>query len=329
MALEPGALQAVQNCLKVTKDDQMVIVTDEHSMDIASALLAATKKCTKHVTIFILEDFGERPLKAFPQEIGKALEKATVSIFAGESREGEIESVRRVMLSLVSKHGIRHAHMVGITTEIMEQGMAADYKEIQTFSAKVYEALRHAAQIRVMTDAGTDIMAEFSSKIPWIISDGNVRKEKWSNLPDGEVWSCVTNCHGTYVIDGVLGDHFSQKYGLLDQTPLTLHLKDGRIKYAACANEALLADFERYTSIDENANRVGEFALGTNLALKALIGNLLQDEKFPGVHIAFGHCYPQRTGVAWDSRVHCDAVIRNPTVIVDGRKIMESGRYLI
>jgi aminopeptidase len=329
MALELGARQAVDNCLKVNKDDTMVIVTDEHSMDIGSALVAAAKRRTKRVKLFILEDYGTRPLKEFPQEIEKALDKASVSIFAGESREGEIRTVRRVMLEIISRKGIRHGHMVGITPEIMEQGMAADYEQIQKFSAQVYEALRHAAQIRVLTDAGTDLVAEFSSKIPWVISDGDVHKETWSNLPDGEVWSCVTNCHGTYIVDGILGDHFSQKYGLLDETPLTIHIKDGRVKYVACSNESLKADFEKYIATDENANRVGEFALGTNLALTHLIGNLLQDEKYPGVHIAVGHCYPERTGVTWDSRVHCDAVIRKPTVIVDGRKIMDAGRYLL
>jgi hypothetical protein len=35
----------------------------------------------------------------------------------------------------------------------------------------------------------------------------------------------------------------------------------------------------------EHSERVGEFALGTNTGVTQMIGNLLQDEKVPGVHI--------------------------------------------
>jgi aminopeptidase len=329
MGLEEGARQVIDTCMKISREDRLVIISDEHTLDIASSIITAAKKRTKTVDLFILEDFGERPIKDLPKEIASSLGKATASVFAGESREGEIESVRRPVLKIVTDRQIRHAHMVGVTREIMEQGMAADYTLLQAFSAKVHGVLKHAAQIRVIAPGGTDFTAQFSSKIPWIISDGNVRKEKWSNLPDGEVWTCVDTCHGRFVIDGVLGDYFSKRYGLLEDNPVTLHIANARVKSVECALASLKADFEKLIATDENSNRVGEFALGTNLALTKLIGNLLQDEKFPGVHIAVGHCYPYRTGVSWDSKVHCDAVIKEPTVIVDGRKVMEAGKYLI
>ena len=55
-------------------------------------------------------------------------------------------------------------------------------------------------------------------------------------------------------------------------------------------------DFWRYTHTDENSDRVGEFAIGTNIELKDVIGQILQDEKYPGVHIAFGNPYGAHTG---------------------------------
>ena len=50
-------------------------------------------------------------------------------------------------------------------------------------------------------------------------------------------------------------------------------------------------DFWDYTHTDENSDRVGEFAIGTNIGVARVIGNILQDEKFPGIHIAFGNPY--------------------------------------
>tara|TARA_Y100000310_G_scaffold159627_1_gene159291 strand:- start:52952 stop:53278 length:327 start_codon:yes stop_codon:yes gene_type:complete len=80
---------------------------------------------------------------------------------------------------------------------------------------------------------------------------------------------------------------------------------------------------------DENSNKIGEFAIGTNIALKKIIGNLLQDEKFPGVHIAYGDPYTAKTGAKWNIKAHYDGVIRNTTIIIDSEKIMENGKYLI
>jgi aminopeptidase len=72
---------------------------------------------------------------------------------------------------------------------------------------------------------------------------------------------------------------------------------------------------------------VGEFAIGTNTGLTDLIYNLLQDEKFPGIHIAFGSSLPGKTGAKWDSKAHVDGVIKNPTIHVDGETIMENGTF--
>ena len=54
-----------------------------------------------------------------------------------------------------------------------------------------------------------------------------------------------------------------------------------------CTHKGLKRDFERVTfETDENSNRIGELGIGLLIYLTALIGNILQDEKFPGVHIA-------------------------------------------
>ena len=46
---------------------------------------------------------------------------------------------------------------------------------------------------------------------------------------------------------------------------------------------------------------MGEFAIGTNIGVHDVIGNILQDEKIPGVHIAFGNPYGAHTGAEWYS----------------------------
>ncbi len=95
-----------------------------------------------------------------------------------------------------------------------------------------------------------------------------------------------------------------------------------------CDNEELRKEFAEYIfATDENSNRVGEFAIGTNTGLTHLIYNLLQDEKFPGVHIAFGSPLPAKTGANWDSKAHVDGVLKNPSIYVDGEPIMTKGKF--
>jgi leucyl aminopeptidase (aminopeptidase T) len=56
---------------------------------------------------------------------------------------------------------------------------------------------------------------------------------------------------------------------------------------------------------------------------------MLQDEKIPGVHIAFGHPYARYTGADWKSTTHIDVVGRDFDVWFDGTPIMRKGRYLL
>lgn len=85
----------------------------------------------------------------------------------------------------------------------------------------------------------------------------------------------------------------------------------------------------KYLQTDQNSNRLGEFAIGTNIYVKQLIGRLLQDEKIPYVHVAFGDPYPDDTGADWESKTHIDAIMKDATLWVDNRKLVENGRHLL
>ena len=50
-----------------------------------------------------------------------------------------------------------------------------------------------------------------------------------------------------------------------------------------------------------------------------MIGILLQDEKFPGVHLAFGDPYGSQTHADWKSRTHVDVLTRDCNVWIDDR----------
>ena len=94
-------------------------------------------------------------------------------------------------------------------------------------------------------------------------------------------------------------------------------------------NRKLEDEFWQYTHTDDNSDRVGEFAIGTNIDLQHVIGQILQDEKFPGVHIAFGNPYGEHTGADWYSSTHIDVVGTRFSIWLDDRQIMQDGKFQI
>jgi leucyl aminopeptidase (aminopeptidase T) len=326
--LQPGAANAIRVCLNVQPNERVTVITDLASRDISDALIREIEAVGAAYAACVLEDEAPRPLSGLPGRIAEDMEKSDVSIFAAQAQANELRS-RMDMTDIVNRRRMRHAHMVNITPRIMTEGMRADFHTVDRISQRVIEKVKTARTIRATTPAGTDVTAALNPDYRWIKTSGLITREKWGNLPGGEVFTTPGNLNGTFVIDGVVGDWLCDRYGLLTETPLTVTIDNSRLTAATSANPRLRDDFWRYTHTDENSDRVGEFAIGTNVELREVIGHILQDEKFPGVHIAFGNPYGEHTGADWYSSTHIDVVGLRFSIYVDGDQIMSDGKFLI
>jgi aminopeptidase len=326
--LTPGARNAVNVCLRIQPNEKVTVITDEATKEIAASIVRELERLGSTYRAWVLEELAPRPLTDLPQEIADDLETSQVSIFAVQAQANELRS-RMQMTDIVNRRHIRHAHMVNINRQIMLEGMRADFLKVDRISQKVVEMVGRASRIRAKTAAGTDLTAELNPAYRWIKTSGIISPEKWGNLPGGEVFTTPGEVNGTFVIDGVVGDWLCAKFGDLAPNPLTIGIKSNRLTEAHSANRKLEDDFWRYTHTDENSDRVGEFAIGTNIELKDVIGQILQDEKYPGVHIAFGNPYGAHTGAQWYSSTHIDVVGRKFDIWVDDEQIMKHGKFLI
>jgi leucyl aminopeptidase (aminopeptidase T) len=265
---------------------------------------------------------------AAPREVLDALEHADAGILCVQPLQGEL-GARMAIVSVVERRGIRYAHMVGVTAQIMRQGMRADYRLVDALSQRLCERMPQATRLRVETPAGTAFSATFDPALTWVKTSGLIDRRYWSNLPAGEVFTTPASVDGVFVCDGTAGDYFGPKYGDLQATPLTLEISGGRLVSAQCARKDLEAEFWSYCHTDEHSDRVGELAFGTNVALEEMIGVLLQDEKIPGVHLAFGDPYGSQTGAPWKSLTHIDVLTRECDVWIDEEQVIGQGRYLM
>ena len=326
--LTPGARNAVTVCLRIQPAEKVTVITDDACREIAASLVREIEQLGAPYRAFVLEEITTRPMADMPLEILNDMESSDVSIYAVQAQANELRT-RMQMTDVVNRRKMRHAHMVNIEKRIMLEGMRADYEKVDELSRKVWEIATAAQTVRARTAAGTDVTAGLNKNYKWIKTSGIISVNKWGNLPGGEVFTTPDEVNGRFVIDGVVGDYLCAKYGDLRETPLTIRVEGSRVVEAHSQNRELEQEFWRYTHTDENSDRVGEFAIGTNIGLRGVIGNILQDEKLPGVHMAFGNPYGAHTGADWWSGTHIDVVGRDFDIWADDRQIMSAGKFLI
>jgi leucyl aminopeptidase (aminopeptidase T) len=326
--LTPGARNAIRVCLNVQPHERVTVVTDRACEEIGASLVHEIEAVGAPYRAFVLEDEAPRPLTALPAPIADEMEQSQVSLLAVQVQPNELAS-RMQLTDIVNRRKMRHAHMVNITPQIMREGMRADYLKVDRLSQKVIDLVRAARQVRARTPAGSDFVTTLNPEYRWLKTSGLISPDKWGNLPGGEIFTTPGEVNGIVVVDGVVGDYLCARFGMLTDSPLTLRIEKNRLVSASSTNKELESAFWDYTHTDENSDRVGEFAIGTNIELTHLIGNILQDEKFPGIHLAFGNPYGAHTGARWHSTTHIDVVGTEFDIWVDDLPIMERGTFLV
>ncbi len=324
----PGAHNAIDVCLAIQPRERIAIIADEATREVAASLAIAVEDAGARPMSVLVEQVATRPLTSAPPAVLSALEQADAGILCVQPLQGEL-GARMEIVGVVERRGIRYAHMVGVTPQIMVQGMRADYRLVDRLSQILCERMRHARTLRVETAAGTAFTASFDPSLAWIKTSGLISPRYWSNLPAGEVFTTPASVDGTFICNATVGDYFGPKYGDLSETPIELEIAGGRLVSATCSRSDLEKEFWEYCHTDACSDRVGELAFGTNLALHEMIGILLQDEKHPGVHLAFGDPYGSQTGADWKSRTHVDVLTRDCDVWIDEEQVIREGRYLL
>ena len=181
-------------------------------------------------------------------------------------------------------------------------------------------AARLNAGTRVrLTGKDTDLRFSVAGRT-WLAADGRI------NMPDGEIMTAP-------VEDSVEGEVFFEFPGVLSGRlvrDIRLRFKAGKLAEATSSTNQ---DFLRSVlSSDAGAGIVGEFAMGTNMAVDRFCKDILIDEKIGGtVHLAMGRSYPE-CGGRNSSAIHWDIVkdIRSDgAVFLDDRPVLKNGTFLL
>jgi len=307
--LTEAAETAVEQCLNVTADESVVVVTDDRREAIGEALYAAAAAVTDDATILRYPPADQHgteppaPVAAAMAESDAFLAPTTKSLSHTRARGAACDA------------GSRGATLPGITEDVFTVGLDADYAAIDAACDKMLAQVDDAAEIRVTSPAGTDITFRIGDR-EWLADTGSVREPgDFSNLPAGEVFVAPETATGTFVVDGTMMPH-----GLLDaDQTLRFEVDNGRV--TAIGDDAVRAEVETAAeSVGDDAYTLAELGIGTNVGVEELVGSVLLDEKAAGtVHIAIG----DNAGIGGDTDapIHLDGILRDPTVYADGDEI--------
>lgn len=302
----------IHRCLAVQPGEEVVVVGDASTADVAAALRDEAERAGADATLTVATaraTDGEEPSRA----VAAALVAADVFV---APTAWSISHTRA--RKAASDAGARGATMPHVTADMLARLMAADFDLMGQRSRAVADLLTSASEARITCPHGTDLTLDLTGREA-IPDDGDLTaRGAFGNLPCGEGFISPVGGQGTLYASSLAA------IGLADP-PARLTLEDGRLATAeGPPGEQLLA---RLVAAGDQGTNLAELGVGTN-ERAGLTGNILEDEKMLGsVHVAFGAS--AGIGGTVSVPVHLDVLVLDATLTLDGTKVLDAGRFAL
>jgi len=314
--LDTASEIAIKTCMGVKKNESILVITDELKREIGYSIHKNALRLD-YKSLYVEMKSGKINGEEPPKEVAELMKKFDV-VFCPTAKSLTHTDARRKACAT----GTRIVTFPGITKDVMIRGMNADYNKISKLSIKLKGILEKGSNVRITTKLGTDISFSIKGRTA-IASKGLFHKKgEAGNLPTGETFLAPIEgtTNGVFIVDGSMAG-----LGLIKKTKLKIEVKKG---YAIKITGGILANKlnKMLDAVGKNARNIAEFGIGTNDSAK-LSGVLLEDEKVMGtIHIALGN--NTSMGGKINVPIHLDGVVKEPTVYLDGKLLLENGKLL-
>ena len=310
--LGPAVETMVRRCLRVKAGEDVVVVVDPSTRTIGEALRDEAAAAGGDAVLMLMDEratHGTEP----PASIAAALAACDVFI-APTTRSLSHTSARK----RATEAGARGATLPGVTEDMLARVMAVDFDTMAARSRAVAELLSAGTRAHVTCPRGTDLKLAIDGRAG-TSDDGDLGEPgAFGNLPCGEGFISPVYGEGTVVAASLaeLG---------LSIDPARLTVAEGRL---VAADGGLGPRFiELLLSHGALGTNLAELGVGTNDRAR-LTGNVLEDEKILGtVHVAFGAS--AGIGGTVSVPIHLDVVVPDASLEVDGRQVLDAGRYVL
>jgi leucyl aminopeptidase (aminopeptidase T) len=228
------------------------------------------------------------------------------------------------------KAGIRLMTPTDVLKNLASGAFDADYYALREKTLKTAELLTKAKTARVTTAKGTDLTLSIEGR-EGVPLTGFCQKGRLAAPPGIEGLCCPVEgtAKGKFVSDvSVQGLPPELKiYEKLLEEPIEFVVGDGLVKEIKGGREAKELDAYLKSMKDSTVFNIAELGVGTNSALKAWDGTMLDEAMQGGLHIGLGDnvCFP---GGKVESTGHFDPVMSSVTLELDGKTVIKDGKPL-
>lgn len=301
--------------LSYNPTDTVLLVTDEHMLHHEAAIWFETARTLGlPVSVYVLAEMthsGEEP----PSEVIAAAEQANINFFQTTHSLTHTQAGKKAILN--NGRGIS---LPGATHDLLLKTLSIDYTPIKTLGDQLAKKLYEHQTMKITSSTGTDLTTQIRTQK--IYNDcGLFSLGELGNLPAGEVFFAPLphSTSGTLVVDGSIADDILDK-------PITISIEKG-VATTISGGVAAQNLWDKLTRYGKSGLIVAEVGIGTNPAAQ-ISNNLLEAEKAYGtVHVAFGNS--SAIGGENDVAIHIDGLISEPTVYLDGEKILEQKTFYL
>jgi hypothetical protein len=318
-----AARNATRTCLKAQAADRAVVIYDKSTRPVAAALRGAFAEIGTATRFFDIDEFGTRPLAKFPPEVFRALGEATISTLAVTTNRGEL-SARKDLLDFAAAHGLRHAHMPSITTDIFRDAVSMDYNEVSRFIDHLVGIIGDSSSLVMTSGGGTSLEFGLASPVQLEKLNGLIEAGRWQNLPSGQILIHPKSANGVFVVDRSIGDWFEHKYDVAAH-PVTLEFENGSVRSLRCDDRRFERDLLLFVRSSENSGRISELVIGANLGLDQDHTGALFDGYRPGASLGIGALPAHKLG--WSAATFLPMVGKDNSLVVGNRLIMSADRF--
>jgi len=318
-------------CLGLSEGQELVVITDEERFRLAQVFQRIAWASGIRAAACFVPVEQQRSITAndaLPRSVSAAIGEAD-SVINCLSDNSDCTRFRGAIISR-RRVGLKIAHMPGVTKGMVRAAGDVDYEAIEAECNLYLHPLLRGSEIEIRTGKGYSLTAKLESpttrRIP-VPSSGVIRDGSWGNVPAGETYiSPITGSgEGQILIDGSL-----LKTTVKRGTSVVLSFKNGKLRDYKTDNSDITRRFRELEKIavsqdDEHCWRnLAEIGIGVNSQISRFSGIAVLDEKKGGTaHIAIGRSLG--LGGEVDCCIHEDMVFRRPTILVDGRVVLEDG----
>ena len=315
-----GARKLVNLCAGIDARDEVVIVTDFATTDVAQVVAAAALEQTEHVNLAIMPPRkidGEEP----PAPVAAAMSAASVVFTPVQQSITHTLATKRALAS-----GARGIMLTAYNLSMLSRGgIDADFEALLPLCRRVGQILDDAGDVHLTTPAGTDLRLSLRGR------SGNVhpaivrRSGELTTVPNAEC--SASPVEGT--TDGVIVCDASVPYygiGLVSE-PIRFEVKRGMVVKISGGRQADMLSQLLASQGDPAVYNIAQISFGLNPRCP-MEGVMLHDEGVYGTcHIGIGTSV--LLGGVVKTLTHFDALMWKPTWTVDGEIVLKAGDWLV